>query len=574
MLGSYDIIVKTEEIRRRVQEGDYETAQKVIDTMKLKKVKNIADLSLLAEVLTQNKRYDEAMELLNRVYKKSKTRRTLYQMVYVSIGRKNIQDAEHYFNKYKETAPNDYSIYIFRYKIDKLKKEPYEVLINSLKELKKKTYIEKWAYELAKMYYKAGMEKECIKECSDIILWFGEGSYVEKAKILKAYYSGEVNKDEIIENLKKKASKNYKGEEAEPSLEESEVKPSQDKTETESSLEKLELEPSPDELSLDKEQIPVNTMSDIMVNDQVMEEIKDSVSKDIGDILSNEENDIVDFEDDTDTIPILIPEDNNEDLDKLIKLSEDLGVDIVQIFGNFLHIKSIQNQLIKSIELITNKRTKSVQMIITGAPSSGKTTLAKDIAIFLKKIGKLQSSRIAKVSALRLNETFAIKNKDELKGCCMVIENANELKQPTINKILALIKYFHGDIGIILEENKKNMNKLFREEPKLMEMFKNRIHLPQYTEEELLGFAHSYIILKSYSLEPLTLNVLNEGVNEIIKNTSKDKQLESILKYVHNAISFADIRTGKQLSKLGQDEHIESEILPLLAEDFTMNITA
>lgn len=573
MLGSYDIIVKTEEIRRRVQEGDYETAQKVIDTMKLKKVKNMADLSLLAEVLTQNKRYDEAMELLNRVYKKSKTRRTLYQMVYVSIGRKNTQDAEYYFNKYKEIAPNDYSIYIFRYKIDKLKKKPYEVLINSLKELKKKTYIEKWAYELAKMYYKAGMEKECIKECSDIILWFGEGSYVEKAKILKAYYSGEVNKDEIIENLKKRASKNDKGDEAEPSLEQSEVKPSQDKTETESSLEKLELEPSPDELSLDKEQIPVNTMSDIMVNDQVMEEITDSVSKDIEDILSNEENDVVDFEDDTDTIPILIPEDNNEDLDKLIKLSEDLGVDIVQIFGNFLHIKSIQNQLVKSIELITNKRTKSVQMIITGASSSGKTTLAKEIAIFLKKIGKLQSSRIAKVSALRLNETFAIKNKDELKGCCMVIENANELKHPTINKILALDKYFHGDIGIILEENKKNMNKLFREEPKLMEMFKNRIHLPQYTEEELLGFAHSYIIRKGYSLEPSTLNVLNEGVNEIIKNTSKDKQLESILKYVHNAISFADIRTGKQLSKLGQDEHI-SEILPLLAEDFTMNITA
>lgn len=570
MLGSYDIIVKTEEIRRRVQEGDYETAQRIIDTMKLKRVKNIADLSLLAEVLTQNKRYDEAMELLNRVYKKSKTRRTLYQMVFVSIGRKNIQDAEHYLSKYEEVASNDYNIYIFRYKIDKLKKEPYEVLIKSLKEVKKKAYIEKWAYELAKIYYKAGMEKECIKECSDIILWFGDGSYVERAKILKAYYSGEVDKDEILENLRKRASEDNNeahdedceesaDEAQESSLEEAhteELSPKEDRAETEASI---------------------NTMPDIMVNNQVMEEIADSVSKDIEGILSDEDNDDINdkynclVEDDTGTSPIHIPEDN-EDIDKLMKFSEELGVDIIQIFSNFIHIKSIRNQLVKSIELITNKRTKSVQMIITGAHSSGKTTLAKDIAIFLNKIGKLQSSRIAKISALKLNEIEVINNKDELKGCCMVIENANELKRPTINKILALVKYFHGDIGIILEENKKNMNKLFREEPKLMEMFRNRIHLPNYTEEELLGFAQSYIILKNYNLETSTLNVLSEGVNEIIKNSSKDKQLERILKYVHNAVSFADIRTGKQLSKSGQDQHMESDILPLLPEDFTMCI--
>ena len=106
-----------------------------------------------------------------------------------------------------EQNSNDFNIYIFRYKIDKLKKEPYIILIDSLKKLKNHTYIEKWAYELAKLYYKAEMEKECIRECSDLILWFGEGSYVEKAKILKAYYSGEVDKDEIIESLKNRAMK-------------------------------------------------------------------------------------------------------------------------------------------------------------------------------------------------------------------------------------------------------------------------------------------------------------------------------------------------------------------------------
>lgn len=205
-MRSYDRIIKTEEIRKRMQEGDSTTAQKILDTMDLKKIKNPGDLSLYAEVYSLNKRFDEAMEILNRIYKKSKTRRVLFQMLTVSIGRKTHTEAEGLLKEYEQAAQGDFNIFIFRYKIDKIKKEPYDVLIESLKRLKHHTYTEKWAYELAKLYYKAGMEKECIQECSDIILWFGEGSYVEKAKVLKAYYSGGVDKEEIIERLKKRAN--------------------------------------------------------------------------------------------------------------------------------------------------------------------------------------------------------------------------------------------------------------------------------------------------------------------------------------------------------------------------------
>lgn len=556
-MGNYDIIVKTEEIRRKVQEGNFDAAQKVIDTMTLKKVKNIADLSLFADVLTQNNRYDEAMELLNRVYKKSKTRRTLYQMVFVSIGRKNIEEAERYLSEYEEVALNDYNIYMFRFKIDKLKKEPYEVLIKSLKDLKNKTYIEKWAYELAKLYYKAGMEEECIKECSDIILWFGEGSYVERAKILKAYYSGEVNKDEIIENLKRRAVR-----------EEENKDTNKDESESEEELDTRQEENE-------------DTIPNIMVGDVVMEEITDTISKKIENILSNDQDNSTDLADikkeeknEIDLMHILNEKnDKNKDLDKLARLSEGLDVNIMQIFGNFLHVKSIQNQLVKSIELITNKHTKSVQMIITGAPSSGKTTLAKDIAVLLNKTGKLQTSRIAKISALKLNEIDEINNKEALRNCCVVIENASDLKKPTIDKILALIKYFHGDIAVIFEENKKNMNRLFRECPKLMELFKNRIHLPQYNEKELRGFAYSYIMLRDYKLEEAAFEALNEGLDEIINNVSKEKQLESIAKYVQDAINSSNIRTGKQLSKLvSQGRIMDAEILILLAEDFNIQI--
>jgi len=204
-MGVYENLIKIEEMRRRLGEGDYETALKILNTMSLKKIKKTSDLSIMAEVYEKNGRYEEAIELLQRIYQKSKTRKIVFQLTMLSIKMFHIEDAEYYAREYQLLAPNDFYNEIFRYKIDKLKGEPYEKLIATLEALKNKEYIEKWAYELAKLYYKAGMEKECIEECSNIILWFGEGSYVEKAKMLKAYYSGETNKEKMIEELKRRA---------------------------------------------------------------------------------------------------------------------------------------------------------------------------------------------------------------------------------------------------------------------------------------------------------------------------------------------------------------------------------
>ena len=205
VLKAFENIVKIEEMKRKMSEGDFETALKVLNTIPLKKIKNSLDLSLMARVYEENGRYEEAMELLLNVYQKTKTRKTIFQLLTLSIKMLDIRYAEKFLTEYESLAPDDFYIYIFRYKIDKIKGEPYDKLIETLETLKSTEYIEKWAYELAKLYYKAGMEEECISECSDIILWFGMGSYVEKAKMLKSYYSGETNKESMIEELKRRA---------------------------------------------------------------------------------------------------------------------------------------------------------------------------------------------------------------------------------------------------------------------------------------------------------------------------------------------------------------------------------
>lgn len=211
-MGNYENIVKIEEMRKRMHEGEYTAALKILDTLDNKKIKNISDMKLIAEVYTLNKKYDEAFRLQTRIYDKSRLRKDLYQLVWLSIKRNNATDAEAYYEAYVKAAPSDIYRYVLRYQIDKLLGKPLDILISSLEALKKNDYIEKWAYELAKLYYKAGMEEECIRECSDIILWFADGKYVEKARMLRAYYSGEADKDMIINALKRRASEGLTGE--------------------------------------------------------------------------------------------------------------------------------------------------------------------------------------------------------------------------------------------------------------------------------------------------------------------------------------------------------------------------
>lgn len=577
-MGSYEIIVKTEELRRKAQESDYLSAQRILDTIDLKKVKNTSDLSLMVEVFIQNERYDDAFMLLERIYSKSKTRKILYQLVWTSIQRFSAKEAEHYLKEYELFAPKDFYKYIFRYSIDKMNGAPYEVLIDTLRTLKETEYIEQWAYELAKLYYKAGMEEECIRECSDIILWFGEGSYVEKAKLLKAYYSGEADKDMIIEELRKRASKESRGD-VESQQEEVEVLAQEETTE---GIKEEPKEISKEEIWDENELLQKESIEETVILefsqaiDTVMEdELADSRKREVEVILSEDlmvqepitQRELAEQEVEEEIYRLLDEED--EDSRRLKLLSEELHLDFDDIFGNFLHVKAVRKQLVKSLDMILDRHAKSVQMIITGTSGSGKTTLAKDLSVFLYKIGKIKTPRVAKISAEKLNSIDLMDKKDTLKHCCIIIENASELKRPSIDKILELIQCLRGEVAIIFEENKKNMNQLFRECPKLMDLFKNRIHLPGYTEEEYLGFAYFGIKRGDYKLAEGAQLVLRNAVNKITKKSEEEKKLQLIEKLIQDTMDASDIRIGKKLSELAATGRLgDADILTILPEDF------
>lgn len=187
-MDRYETVVKAEEVIKYAQMKNYGKACEVLDTINTSKMKNYDDLIIFAEVYMRNKRYIEAKEILVRLHNKSTTRRVVALLINVTSKMHNYVEAEQYYEEYTQIAPRDVNRFILRYKIDKAKGLNYDVLINSLEQLKEYDLIEEWEYELAKLYHKAGYEDKCISECNTIIMMFGEGTIVEKAKLLRDHH--------------------------------------------------------------------------------------------------------------------------------------------------------------------------------------------------------------------------------------------------------------------------------------------------------------------------------------------------------------------------------------------------
>lgn len=186
--------VKIEKVRRALETKNYDTALAIAKTVDSARIKSAADLSVVAEAYDKNGIYDTALVYYEQIYLKSKTRRILIHLINLCLKLSMADMAELYLRDFSEMAPRDFYRCIFRYHIDKLREEDIEVLIYDLEELKAENFMEDWAYELAKLYHKSGQSEKCISECNDIILWFGSGMYVERARALRAIHLSRLGK--------------------------------------------------------------------------------------------------------------------------------------------------------------------------------------------------------------------------------------------------------------------------------------------------------------------------------------------------------------------------------------------
>ena len=172
-----------------VAEGDYLTAATIADTINWRKIKNVTALVRAGEIYEQVGRYEESRDILLMAYDRSPIgRMIIYRLTCVAIKMAEYDEAKEYYKEFVAIAPHDNLKYVLKYEINKAQGADYKTLIANLEELKEQEFSEEWGYELAYLYHQAGMAEQCVEVCNDLILYFGQGVYVEKALELKMLY--------------------------------------------------------------------------------------------------------------------------------------------------------------------------------------------------------------------------------------------------------------------------------------------------------------------------------------------------------------------------------------------------
>lgn len=513
-MARYDNNFKCMEVRRLADSRKYAKALEALEKIDINKIKNITDLNTFAEVYRKTENYDKAQEVLLRIYGKAPSRRVLYKLVSLYVKAGKIDEAEYYYQEYANMAPDTSERYILRYRIDKAVQADYQTRIHSLEQLKKTDYMEEWAYELAKLYHKAGMEEECIRECGDIILWFGEGVIVEKARLLKAYY---VEGTDILGTFQQPGP--YGEQENPAGSAAGEKKTAEDRETDEKSLfmntrdlgqqiacisnmEKHEglakelqedLKPTVNIQALMQAELGLNQTD--MVEEEIVRLLQEEEREQgeaaeametveiTGSMESAEAAEPAENQEGTAGSREEIPEENMESNRRESEEQTSKnpvfyagGKEMSDIFKDFLEEPRMQEQLSELLNGIQNGNS-APHILITGEDDQKNAAMAKCLAKALRCMDKIPTSRVAKIQGLRLNGMNLADKKDKLRDGTLLVEKARDLYVPTVKNIIDMIGDFGEHIVVILSDEHQAVEILLEENYVLREYFSYRIQL-------------------------------------------------------------------------------------------------
>ena len=498
MSRKYDNMMKCAQVRSLFNEKQYRNAYEVIRTINLDQVTALTDLNTIADVYMELQKYAEAKGIYLKLYERFPTRRVLYELVYLSLKCGEIEEAEEFYREY-ETIDKSCDKMILRYYIDKAKGADRQMLIRHLQEIKKVDYIEEWAYELAKLYHKEGMSEACVEECSDIILWFGEGLIVEKAKLLRYHYIEGVDissESAIIEGTRNLASelriaaaiaeRNQREQEAVQSIwkqmayeEESyeeEYEPEEVEYEEEVAYEEEETYEEEyqseevvyeEEVSCEEEE----TYEEEYEPEEVeYEEVSCEEEESYGGGFTQEELDALEAAERVQAdreAELLYAKSENyvvEPIKEEPKVYKDLQGQSFE--SDFTPIGKALSEIVDDI-----KKTKNAgHVAITGSNSAKNIEVGKYFAKELCKKGVLPSSKIAKIHAENLNTINLLDSREQLEGGCLFIEQAGDMSLGSVQSLCQLMRRVKKNMVVILSDTEEQLDRLLSKNRKLSKM--------------------------------------------------------------------------------------------------------
>lgn len=689
-MDKYEYNLKLEEINKLVESGNYEDAAVIADTIDWKRVRNARTLCMVSEIYEANDRMENSKAVLMRAYRRSQIgRMILYRLTEVAIKMGEFDEAIEYYSEFVDNAPNDNSRYILKYKIYKGRGSSISDQISILEDYKEKEYTEKWAYELANLYYKAGEDQKCIEECDDLVLWFHQGNYVVKALELKskltslspqqqAIYDHRhehiPNKAELVEaavpelekiitetmptsqeeaiadniisetqrelaqavtqhaaeaqaekGVQDESWRYHTGPEASVPLsntkqidgEAAAVQPEAPafnvedlqrelansmreivsgmtrKESDEGIIEPMNDKPFHEEIVQEKpEENPDNSVEEakpqMNIDDvltamaagtgtagQTVEQVSAATVEQVSQGEAGQQKDQPQIEETKDQ-PQVIEERKDQQADQpaqdqpaqsqeqkknvptgdTIDLSAALeraaGVENMRpnpeskaqpvqeepkkeevshtipqltpdeqyIFSYFSSIQGLREQIAMALQdakrkVKLDRTSRSGNIVITGMPGSGRTTLAIRLAKALSRYKGESSARIAKIYAEDFNKKDIPKTVAKIAGGTLIIEEAGDLEDGVVQQLAKAMEFRTDGLIIILEDEKHLLKALFDKHPELAEKFTSEVTVPIFTNDELVAFGKTYAFDEDYKIEDMATMALYNRIGEL-----------------------------------------------------------
>ena len=471
-MDKYEFNIKVEQIRKLSNQGDFETAMKIADTIDWKKVRNANLLSMVANVYEKNHEYQDAKDILLMAFERAPIgKRLLYKLTDLSLKEGNVEEANAYYREFCDLAGDDPRQHLLRYMILKAMDAPIEQQIHSLESYTEEELDEKWLYELADLYHRAGDANRCVAACDKIMLMFGLGKYVDKAMELKIQYAP-LNKYQmdLVENRDKYEEKLRAVEqafEAEDSADNDEELPDQDRT-VESEIMETSTEPDvvaeePAEIeNTDEENQDVSITPDLSYGKEVIAaqvkqaEAEAQLAKEVSRIGTDE------------------VEENESDLGKTRVLdsirrmpaAEQNAVAAQETSEPEAEEELEVEELEEEPEL---PRMTNHLMIEARSPEKGMEIAIQTLKQIQKETGV--KNPVAKITGSKLNKRGILACADKLSGKDLMIEEAGDLTPQMIGELEMLMTRDTSGMRIILIDNPKQMEMLHAQNPSLADKF-------------------------------------------------------------------------------------------------------
>lgn len=718
-MDKHEYRIKTEEMLELMSKKSYKQAMDIADVIDWRKVKNVPMLCAVSEIYEYNKEYQKSRDILFMAYDRSpESRKIIYRLGTLALKLKEVKEAEDCLEEFIALAPKDPNQYILKYKILKEKNAPLAEQIEVLETFKKIEYVEKWAFELAVLYQKAGMTAECIEECDDLVLWFSEGKYVYRALQMKMQYKPlSPLQQEKYKNYHKESPLDVLGQEPvvvkpaveepvaeEPVVEEVLEIPVEEKKEVptlsieemlseweakqKENAEMIQAEKKKIESAKEKEVVEESTESEesLLSDDirQLMEELETEAAdiqaakiKNVEEEAVVEEKTLVqkvaeqlaslDVKIEVPVIPTVTktepeavvemvkePElleevevekpvepvkefkkiEEIEELDSVEEIAEGIKLGdtqsmaavakalknnveieipeekpepararspfdtgfIVQgrydleaqsaiglkaglteeqkrLFSYFVPVRGMSEQLVEVLQ--NDKRCRSRygtsrigNIVVIGRKGSGKTVLAVDVVKAIQKARKLKQGKVGIVTADSLNKKDVAEILGKLHGGAIIIEKASKLSRRTIDDMCEVMEGQTGELLVVLEDERKPIDKLFAAYPQFAKKFTSRVEVPVFINDELVTFGQTYAKENGYKIDEMGILALYSRI-DMLQRDEKVVTVADVKEIIDEAIENSHGGGLKRLfGKLTGKNKDESDRIILKEEDF------